>query len=388
MNHNNPLSTSQTIERFVVLCLRSRWDPSALSAARALVTANEIEWEALSASLIAQGLAPLLYDTLRGSDLLPPSLQALLHGAYVANAARNSVLLQELRGILGQLSQEGVAVILLKGAALLQALYGSVALRPMGDLDLLVHRRDVPTVLQVLSRQGYARRHAEPQAGLTIDAENEMLLYRDTGADTAIEVHWSLFDSPYYQERLSLDWLWETTVPLRLEGLETRMLGVEAQLLHLCGHLLLHHQGKGLLWLHDIAEWIVRYRVEISWETLLEKAQTCELVLALQYALHRVASEWSAPVPTSVLTRLDALEPSQGERRIVAWLTKERRPVLLRFWADLTSMPSWSRRLRYALVNIFPSPAYMQRHYRISHPLLIPCYYPYRWIKGLWELLS
>lgn len=388
MSHSNSQPASQTIERFVVLCLRSRWDPAALSAARELAPASESEWEVLSAWLTAQGLAPLVYDTLRDSDLLPSSLQALLHGAYVANAARNSVLLQELGGILAHLAQEGVAVILLKGAALLQALYGSVALRPMGDLDLLVHRRDVPTVLQVLSQQGYARRHVEPQAGLTIDAENEMLLYRDTGTDTAIEVHWNLFDSPYYQERLPLEWFWETAVPLRLEGLETRMLGAEAQLLHLCGHLLLHHQGKGLLWLHDIAAWVVRYGAEVSWETLLEKAQACDLVLALQSALHRVTSEWGAPVPPAVLARLEALEPLPEERRIVAWLTQERRPVLLRFWADLASMPGWSRRLRYALANIFPSPAYMQRHYRVPHPLLIPCYYPYRWIKGLWELLS
>ena len=40
---------------------------------------------------------------------------------------------------------------------------------------------------------------------------------------------------------------------------------------------------------------------------------------------------------------------------------------------------------RYAWANLVPAPAYMRERYAISHPALLPAYYPYRWFVGLRE---
>jgi hypothetical protein len=125
----------------------------------------------------------------------------------------------------------------------------------------------------------------------------------------------------------------------------------------------------------------------MDWEELLARAQACDLVLSLQGILTQVADEWGVPVPSDVLARLQAMPVSEAEAQVVAWLTAARRPVAQRFWADLASMPNWRRRLRFALVNLFPSPAYMQERYQIPHPLLVPLYYPYRWLLGLHSAL-
>ena len=47
------------------------------------------------------------------------------------------------------------------------------------------------------------------------------------------------------------------------------------------------------------------------------------------------------------------------------------------------SMPDWRQRLHFARANVFPSADYMRQRYGVRHPLLLPIYYPWRWLRGL-----
>src|SRR6201999_2407417 len=53
---------------------------------------------------------------------------------------------ERLRTTLMRFSEAGIPVIVLKSAALAAPGYPSTALRPTGNIDLLVHRRDLPRV--------------------------------------------------------------------------------------------------------------------------------------------------------------------------------------------------------------------------------------------------
>ncbi len=309
-------------------------------------------------------------------------------GAYYETAVRNSLAFQELSHMLRRLAAEGVLAILLKGAALAETVYGNAALRPMADLDILVRREDVPTVLGVLAASGYAATGVEPHAGAAVAYESQVMWRKPGPVETLIEIHWSLFDSPYYQHKLPMDWFWQTARPVRMGDASALVLGPAAQVLHLCAHLWLHHRGEGLLWLHDVAEVIVFYQGQIDWGEVLARAQAYDLVLPLQQVLTRLVGEWDVPLPGDVLEQLHALRASPAEGRVFTWLTAEHRPVARRFWIDLASLPGWQQRLRFAWTNLFPSPDYMRSRYRIPHPLLVPVYYPYRWFLGLRSALS
>jgi hypothetical protein len=210
-----------------------------------------------------------------------------------------------------------------------------------------------------------------------------------------IEVHWGLFDSPHHQHHVRMEWFWETAVPILWardrSGKGPHIFGPEAQILHLCAHLTLHHGGletPRLLWLHDIAEVLVHYRDELDWPTMLAQARVNDLLMPLQQVLPRIAVDWQAPLPAAVLDELAQLAPSPAEERIVGRLAEEYRPAGRRLWDDLVDTPSWGQRLRMAWVNVFPTPAYMRQRYGIRHPLLVPFYYPYRWFLGLKGLFA
>ena len=369
---------------FLQVCLRSRWDAAALPAARAL--AGEHDHRSLVEIARAEGVAPLLYSVVREQGLVPPSAEQALRAAYYASAARSLLLFHELGSILHGLATAGLAVLLLKGAALAQAIYGNPALRPMGDLDLLVRREDVPTAVAAMAALGYTRVRAEPWANATTATENELLLCKPGRSTAPLELHWSLLDSPYYQQKLDMQWFWQTALPIQVEGTSALMLGPEAQVLHLCAHLVLHHSNGDelrLLWLHDLAEVVACYRERMDWELLLDRAQRYDLLLPLQQVLARLAgTEWCTPIPGAVLAQLQDLSPSRQERQVYSRMTAARRPVARRFWDDLASTSGWRQRLRFAWGNLFPAPAYMRQRYHISHGLLLPLYYPYRWFLG------
>ena len=378
-----PESHPDTAQEFLRLCLRAHGNTTTQDAVHAFATRSALDWNAVHRIADAQRIAPLIYHVLREEDFVPRSTAEALRDAYHVAAGRNLIFLHELRTVLRRLAAEDVPVIVLKGAALAETVYQKIALRPMADIDLLVHQHDLTASLEVLAKLGFARPRVETRTGATAAYENELILYKTAATRVPLEIHWGLFDSPFYQHVIPMDWFWETARPFRIDDTPALMLGLEAQLLHLSGHLHLHHTGNELLWLHDVAQLIIANQERINWNELLARMLQYQLVLPVQLVLRRVKDVWAAPIPDHVVERLSAVQPSRAEARTFTWLTTENRSVARRLWVDVASMPGWRGRLHFAWTALFPSVAYMQQRYHISHPLLVPFYYPYRWLRGI-----
>ena len=381
------------VVRFTLLCLAARRqaDPGRVAELRELAHSGEVDWEDCQALAETEKLEPLLFAFLAGQGVLPGPVEARWRLAYRRNAARNALVFHELAHVLRQLAGARVPAILLKGAALALTVYEKPALRPMADLDLLLHPADVPDALEALQAEGYAM--SLPELGLVnaLEYTNEFLLSRPGGAEIPVELHWGLFNSPFYGHEALEAWLWEGALPAQpVEGvsLPPRIFRPEAQILHLCGHLALHHAGEGLLWLNDIAEVTYHYREQIDWRILLEQAQAADLVLPLQQVLPRVAEGWQAPIPAEALAALGALQPSPVEARVFGGMSTGQRSVASEVWSGLAGLGGTAGRLRYLAAKLLPSAAYMRQRYRIRNAALLPLYYPYRWLLGVRSALS
>ena len=372
-----------TPHELVCLALRTLCDADAACALAVAVGDPGVDWKAVCRLADAERVAPLLSRALRPLPTVPAEVARRLRDAHHRAAASNLLLRRELTGVLQALDGAGIPALVLKGAALAETVYPNIALRPMQDLDLLLWQRDLPRALATLAGLGFAADRVEARTGTGAAYENEWHLHKQRGRKTTIEIHWSLFDSPHYQSALAMDWFWDTADTAMIADTPARMLGPEAQLLHLCGHLRLHHRGDELLWLYDVAQVIAAWHARIDWRSLLEQACRFDLVLSLRDVLGRVAVDWHAPVPDAVLHQLRALQPSRREARVFAWLTQPDRSVAQRLLVDLASLQSWPRRLAFAMINLFPSADYMRQRYRIRHPVLTPFYYPYRWLRAL-----
>lgn len=310
-----------------------------------------------------------------------------LHNAYQNSAFNNTILFSELKPITQALANAQIPCILLKGAALAPLIYENIAMRPMVDLDLLIHQQDIELALMHLERVGYKTVKVKDHLDHILEYENEIMLTKPGHLTILLELHWNLFDSPYYQSVISTDWLWQSASSQVIDGNPCLILGHSAQILHLSGHLYLHHTGDEILWQNDLAGWIYKFHHVINWDEILSLAKKYNLVQPLQRAISLVQLDYEAPIPLPFIKELQQQSISNTEKRVFRLLNETNRSVAQRFWDDFLLIPGWHMKLRFLWQNLFPSTAYMRQRYQIKKSYQVPFYYFYRWVLGLADML-
>lgn len=380
----------QSLEYEVILnCLHSRRDLSVLSTVRQLTTEPEFNWERALNLAATHRVSNLLFDAIQNNAEPPPRVKSTLSEIYNRTAFTNLYLLNELGRLLAVLKSNDIDVLVLKGAGLAITAYRTIGLRPMVDVDLLLHRRDIPTALDVLAREGFDR-SIEPRPGAALEFENEIALHKIGLEPIRLDIHWSLFDSHFYQETLSLDWFWRSARVSSWQEFHYQVPGPEAQLIHLCGHLALHHAlSPALLWLNDLVEVISKYQDDIDWELMFEKATEMRLVLPVQKYLEIVVEELNAPIPLEVFQSFKYL-PAEGiEKRVSRWHSgKRERSLASRVLPDLLEIPAGRRQLRYIWSKLIPTPEYIRWRYRDTKTTSLLLLYGYHFAAGFKAALT
>ena len=165
------MSSPLTLEnRLILACARTDPDGQRIQD----LVERGPDWHAILRKIERWGLAPLVYTNLRQavhSGQVPKPVAERLRHLYHRDTIHGVARRELLRTTLLRFAEASVPVIVLKGAALATLVYPSPALRPMRDIDLLVHRRDLDRVEAVLhslrdAPAGAARRvFRSPAAG-------------------------------------------------------------------------------------------------------------------------------------------------------------------------------------------------------------------------------
>ena len=102
------------------------------------------DWRLARAIAWSQGILGLLHVRALREPIGPDDWRAYLAAQHASNGARVARMLDLLRQILREMNARGVTPLLLKGSDLVTRVYDDVALRPIGDIDLLVRPEDMP----------------------------------------------------------------------------------------------------------------------------------------------------------------------------------------------------------------------------------------------------
>jgi hypothetical protein len=334
-----------------------------------------------------EGVAPFLHTAIQQMGIsLPETDRETLEQIHYQTVAADTYRLQDLERILATLSTVPLPVLLLKGPALTETLYRDLALRAMGDIDLVVPTLHVPISQQILTELGYAPTEIDVSPGAHLDYRNEQAFeYREPHHAT-VELHWHLLDIPYYLHKVPMNWFWQNTETVEIAGHPVQVLNPEANMLYLPAHLALHHRFHGLRWFVDLALLVHKHHDSLDWEVVLAAAQEFELLLVLRETLDRLASYWPSLPLDEPRRRLHRLQPAPFERRLFRLLTVEPRSPLLDFYTDVVCLPSPSERVRFILLNLFPQRAYMAKRYGLKRAWQLPYGYLYRLGDGLLKL--
>jgi hypothetical protein len=175
--------------------------------------------EVAAFAISTQGLTALT-SRCRGVDALPPRLADFLFEESLASSRRAKRLQETLVSVVLALRAAGVEVVALKGAALAFFHYPEPALRPMGDLDLLLAEPgDLARATRALEGSGWRALLDTPRHRVFVRPDERVArpASEDPENPVRIEVHTS-FRLPV------LGLVYDASAALRA-GAETRDLG-------------------------------------------------------------------------------------------------------------------------------------------------------------------
>lgn len=295
-----------------------------------------LDWAAVLDLARVHAVSPLLYWRLeregqskRPEDGVPLEVRGELESDFYTTAARELMAERQLAEILGLMAQDGISTLVIKGAAV-GAYYPDPALRPFGDLDLLVPQAQMQQAEEVLSRLGYSA--SVSQAWWSDYHYHLPPMVRDEGS-LAVEVHWRL-DHQDAVGRLPTEDLWARAVPWTIADQPTLRLDAVDTALHLCFHAVVQHRARlGLRPLCDLAQ-VTDGWGQDQWGALVRRTEgyglvrpvylmlaLLEQVLGLAVparVMAALAPVGSAPVPEEVAEALLKLESSAKARVPVA----------------------------------------------------------------------
>lgn len=338
---------------------------------RALTAGETIAWPPLDegdvASLIEQGMAPLVYAATRDPRFRSEALRL---------AAEEPLRLADLRIVLRAL---GVRVLLLKGTALAYDLYGQPDHRPRADTDLLVAREDLPAIRKAMGELGF-----EEQVSSGDDYGVRQLGFSRVdrfGVEHLYDVHWAVANLPLFAGVIRF----EEVEPVALPKIGAEAFGlprVEALLMACIHRVAHHHDEERLIWLADIA--LIRRAMSGDdhrrfWQRALERG-----VVAVCRRSIEVAESWFGGDPEQSAERF--LTPEQLARREPTATMLDRDVTYAReTLANLRALP-WSARLTRLRQLAFPPPSFMRHAFANQSRIMLPLLYVYRGARGVARL--
>ncbi len=269
------------------------------------------DWPAIRHEAVRHGVVPNLYAALNPhvQDLvLPGEWWDAMQMSYFGAASRNLRLFHQLERLLSVFTREDIPVVLLKGAFLAETFYGDVALRAMGDIDLLVKEADLERVDRMMRGEGTTPLDRCQVVG----EQNKHFIYKLAGTGLRVEIHWTL--STGGEVRRDVADLWRRVQPVPWAPGSAATLCPEDLLLHLCLHTAGHIRDLRLLMLLDLVEVARHYGERIDWTLLGARARAWGVSRAV-YVMMRLAVDWlGAPVPREAL---EGLRPEGLDESVV-----------------------------------------------------------------------
>ena len=271
---------------------------------------SEADVELLDAGSVR--LLPLLYRNLKRLGIEPDAMEKF-KGTYRLTWYKNQMLLRSFSGLLKRFNDSGIRTLVLKGVPLILLYYKDLGLSPMQDMDLLVPTEQAMEAVGLLSRLGW---RLKPDGPLKeVSEELLSILHGEAFLDESVnqlDLHWHVLAECCY-EGADDEW-WEGSRTFEVQGVPTRALNPTDTLFQICVHGTFWSPVPPLRWVADAMLVIRESGEDLDWERLVAQAERRRLVEQLRNTLGYLRSLLDAPVPLSVIERLEAMPVSAVER--------------------------------------------------------------------------
>lgn len=287
----------------LLCCARVHLEPRHTDRIGELLEAN-VAWDDVLRLARQHRLLPLLSSHLATGafENIPADVLGTLRRSATTNAKHSLLLTGELREVVQLFAAAGISVVPYKGPVLAQQLYGTVALRDMGDLDLLVPKHHVQRAQELLIARGYRLPQAlsAAQQRAVLRADCNIAFVKPGSSWITLELHWG-FAGGRSALPMEFSELTSRLTSVSLAGVEFPAFAREDLLLILSFHGA-KHMWERLEWICGVAE-LIR-QGDLDWELALTRASHIgsRRVILLGAALAKRLLD--APLPSVVQAEL------------------------------------------------------------------------------------
>ena len=333
------------------------------------------DWNQIITASRFHSLTPLLAKHMSDGNLqekLPSSVYEKIIGLSRLQTARSLKIVSVFQKLSSKLKENNVDFILLKGLFLANNYYSNPALRPMQDIDLLVKKENLQQIVKLMEELG-ARRLVELQS----DYINSLLqhippfIYKEV----IIEIHTNITaaNEPY---SFTGDILWNNTLTLEIQKVNTRVFSPELNLIYICVHLFRHVQSTKfkLIWFTDLMQILSGSDLYDSSKIKLIANQTnsAQTLKELSFLLNNF---WYFKVEEklSVSAQIPDNRLLQNFRD---GMLRKKKPDEYYTFNTWRRIPGTYNKIRFVLGLAFPSTDFMIKKYKLKSRLpLFPLYF-------------
>lgn len=308
---------------------------------------EDTDWSTLEGLIREHACESLFYGWLKGMPEVmkkfPSGFLDNLLQNYRETGARNALRRELLKEVLQHLALCQVPVILHKGILFADWIYQNIAMRPMGDVDLLVPFDSLPTAEACLRENGFRQDtggEAWHKGALSVDLHTDIINTR----------RWrSLQNGP----GLRMGRMWERARPVDFEGFRVFALSPEDQLIALCVHLAFNHRLHGWIRFADLARLLQRWTENPDWDLLVGLAREHENSKSLFYCLKFLADKLEMAIPPEVLRALKPVKQGFLERQLLRRIWKGKPLDRFNYFLSLALIEDKKMRRRYFWNSLF-----------------------------------
>lgn len=327
--------------KLLICCARTKMSPVRLEGASHLIEQG-IDWNELYKLAVWHKLIPLLYHNLSNipSGSIPESFLEQLKTKFAVNVQEQFTLLMELIHLAKLFNAHGIPFIPFKGVGLAQKIYGNLALRASGDIDILIQKSYIKECNDLLDKQkNYVINHYKFPPGLNLTGNGiSAIELHNEYSQVTVDLQWHLGSKTGIN--VPVDELFQRSRTDNLGNIPILYFSKEDHLLALCAHGA-KHLWSHLIWICDIAEFLKKYP-DLNWDIIQ--------AMAKKYRIERIV--YSGIFIAHIL--LEAPLPFQIEEvdRNAIWLNKISAHII-RLMLNRPHYPNYHVMLDF-IVNCYP----------------------------------
>ncbi len=297
-----------------------------------------IRWNPLFHLAEQHGLTCFLHQSLsKFRDIVPAPEMRELDRRYESNLHKVLLTAREFIRILDCMDSLAIDVMPYKGLALAETLYGDIAARQSGDIDLLIHARDLAQIKNAVHALDYRTQLAlsekEERAYLVSGYE---CVFDGAAGKNLLEVQWAL-QPRFYAVDFNIERLFLRAKPLIVAGRTVRTLSLEDQVLVLSVHAA-KHMWKRLIWLCDIAR--LMHLPAVDWNWIESEARDLGILRILRVTLLLAQHLLQAVIPAAIA------ETTIGDTEAQAWSQSIAAQIISDVSLDVESWPYFQMMVR------------------------------------------